>query len=249
MRAYPSRVVGVSHEGRAEYIAQSVFEGDALTLVREPQNPHDPDAVSVSHKGRKIGYIPRTSQWVARSLDEGDTHEVQVQEFILDDNDALVGLSILITITKDGDAPAPVTIVQPVPPKEPAAPERPAKPRASGGCLPMALAAIVIVIGLFVLVPAPVNKPIADFCKTKPTEWKGILPSWQANGVITALEPGRVTVEDRLWEGITHQAKVSIGLAAYCSDANSQGRATVFIRGNRDGKIRASVSDGHYSAY
>ena len=34
-------------------------EGDALTLVPEPGNPHDPNAVRVEWRGRKLGYVPR----------------------------------------------------------------------------------------------------------------------------------------------------------------------------------------------
>jgi hypothetical protein len=34
-------------------------EGDALTLVAEPGNPHDPNAVRVEWRGHKLGYVPR----------------------------------------------------------------------------------------------------------------------------------------------------------------------------------------------
>lgn len=33
--------------------------GDALELRREPDNPHDPNAVRVEWRGRKLGYVPR----------------------------------------------------------------------------------------------------------------------------------------------------------------------------------------------
>ena len=33
--------------------------GDALELVPEPDNPHDPSAVRVEWRGRKLGYVPR----------------------------------------------------------------------------------------------------------------------------------------------------------------------------------------------
>ncbi len=33
--------------------------GDALELVPEPANPHDPNAVRVEWHGRKLGYVPR----------------------------------------------------------------------------------------------------------------------------------------------------------------------------------------------
>jgi len=33
--------------------------GDALGLEREPDNPHDPNAIAVTWRGRKLGYVPR----------------------------------------------------------------------------------------------------------------------------------------------------------------------------------------------
>jgi len=46
--------------------------GDVLTLVREPDNPHDARAVRVDWRGRKLGYVPRRENAdVARMLDNG----------------------------------------------------------------------------------------------------------------------------------------------------------------------------------
>jgi len=46
--------------------------GDALTLVREPDNPHDARAVRVEWQGHKIGYVPRRENAdVARFMDGG----------------------------------------------------------------------------------------------------------------------------------------------------------------------------------
>ena len=47
-------------------------EGDALTLVREPDNPYDAKAVRVEWRGHKIGYVPRRENAdVARFMDKG----------------------------------------------------------------------------------------------------------------------------------------------------------------------------------
>jgi hypothetical protein len=47
--------------------------GDALTLVREPDNPHDARAVRVEWRGYKIGYVPRRENAdVARLMDGGE---------------------------------------------------------------------------------------------------------------------------------------------------------------------------------
>lgn len=47
--------------------------GDALTLVREPDNPHDARAVRVEWRGAQLGYLPRAeNQAVADAMDRGE---------------------------------------------------------------------------------------------------------------------------------------------------------------------------------
>jgi len=47
--------------------------GDALALIREPDNLHDPLAVRVEWNGHKLGYVPRKeNEAVARQLDRGN---------------------------------------------------------------------------------------------------------------------------------------------------------------------------------
>jgi hypothetical protein len=47
--------------------------GEPLTLVREPENPHDPLAVRLDWQGRKLGYLPRNENAeIARLLDAGE---------------------------------------------------------------------------------------------------------------------------------------------------------------------------------
>jgi len=47
--------------------------GDALTLIREPDNAHDVKAVRVEWHGQKIGYVPRRDNTdVARFMDGGE---------------------------------------------------------------------------------------------------------------------------------------------------------------------------------
>jgi hypothetical protein len=47
--------------------------GDVLTLVRERDNPHDANAVSVAWRGQKLGYVPRRENaLLAWSLDRGE---------------------------------------------------------------------------------------------------------------------------------------------------------------------------------
>lgn len=48
--------------------------GDTLTLVREPDNPHDANAVRVEWRGQMLGYLPRAeNRAVAAEMDRGGT--------------------------------------------------------------------------------------------------------------------------------------------------------------------------------
>jgi HIRAN domain len=65
------------HEGKQLWKALKV--GDALTLVREPDNPHDPRAVRVDWNGHVLGYVPRAeNEAVARQLDRGNRLEARI---------------------------------------------------------------------------------------------------------------------------------------------------------------------------
>ena len=58
--------------GEAAEVWAFLREGDALQLVREPDNPHDPNAVRVDWQGRRLGYVPRRENAaVAWGLDRG----------------------------------------------------------------------------------------------------------------------------------------------------------------------------------
>ncbi|MFN3545375.1 MAG: HIRAN domain-containing protein [Thiobacillus sp.] len=65
------------HAGKAVWPQLKV--GDALTLVREPDNPHDPRAVRVEWQGRKLGYVPRRENAdVARLMDRGQALSARI---------------------------------------------------------------------------------------------------------------------------------------------------------------------------
>jgi len=53
--------------------------GDTLVLVREPQNPHDSNAVRVEWKGQALGYVPRRDNTdVARQMDRGEKLQARI---------------------------------------------------------------------------------------------------------------------------------------------------------------------------
>ena len=45
--------------GEAAAVMPLMQAGDSLELVLEQDNPHDPNAVRVEWRGRKLGYVPR----------------------------------------------------------------------------------------------------------------------------------------------------------------------------------------------
>jgi hypothetical protein len=56
-----------------------IHEGDALVLVREPDNAYDAHAVRVEWHGVKLGYVPRRDNTaVARMLDNGTAMNARI---------------------------------------------------------------------------------------------------------------------------------------------------------------------------
>jgi hypothetical protein len=78
MLVQSSPLAGFSHyEAKANFDAIKV--GDELTLIREPDNPHDVYAVRVEWRGVKLGYLPRSeNRAVANEMDRGGKIEARV---------------------------------------------------------------------------------------------------------------------------------------------------------------------------
>jgi len=69
--------------GLRHYEAKAVWDrlqtGDALELVREPANIHDPNAVRVDWDGHVLGYLPQSDNTdVARQLDRGQALKARI---------------------------------------------------------------------------------------------------------------------------------------------------------------------------
>jgi hypothetical protein len=62
-----SRLAGFSHHA-APALWPALHAGTSLNLTAEEDNPHDPQAVAVYWRGRKLGYLPRTENLVAARL-------------------------------------------------------------------------------------------------------------------------------------------------------------------------------------
>ena len=82
-------VVGTGFEGRAKIIRKHCFETMDVRLRREPDNPHDPNAVSVwvevpgffGSKQKQIGYLKRNhAERIANVLDKNYRLWAQIDE-------------------------------------------------------------------------------------------------------------------------------------------------------------------------
>ena len=63
--------------------------GDRLELVREPDNPHDTNAVRVEWRGRKLGYVPRRQNAaLAWGLERGTLLRARVSRLVEHPNPA-----------------------------------------------------------------------------------------------------------------------------------------------------------------
>lgn len=66
-------VAGTTHIENIETIGSTLHEGDKLVFYREPDNPHDPQAIRIETiKGEKIGYVPQQDNVIfSRLMDAG----------------------------------------------------------------------------------------------------------------------------------------------------------------------------------
>ena len=69
--------------GFVYYDGQAVWDrmkmGDRLTLVREPANPHDTNAIRLEWQGHMLGYLPRRENAdLARQMDLGARPEARI---------------------------------------------------------------------------------------------------------------------------------------------------------------------------
>jgi len=66
-------VAGTSHINEIEKLTRCLKTGDKLEFFREPDNPHDSQAIVIRNlSGTKIGYIPKSDNIVfSRLMDAG----------------------------------------------------------------------------------------------------------------------------------------------------------------------------------
>jgi hypothetical protein len=83
-----SALAGFRYHAAAE-LWSDLGVGDALELVREPANVHDQNAVSLSWRGRKLGYVPRRDNAaLAWALDRGQPVRARISRLTQHPNPA-----------------------------------------------------------------------------------------------------------------------------------------------------------------
>jgi len=76
-----TKAVGVTFEGRQSTLA-ILNRGERLSLAREPQNPHDPNAIALfTNEGQQVGYLKRElARHLAPLIDSGVEYEASVSD-------------------------------------------------------------------------------------------------------------------------------------------------------------------------
>jgi hypothetical protein len=73
-----SPLAGSQYHALADVVNQ-IRIGDALTLRRVPDNPHDRNAIEVLWQGHILGFVPRReNSAVARAMDRGEPLEARI---------------------------------------------------------------------------------------------------------------------------------------------------------------------------
>jgi single-stranded-DNA-specific exonuclease len=89
-----TKIVGVSFEGRQAVVAGLVADMP-LELVREPGNPHDPNAIAVRYGTLQLGYLRRPiAKHLAPNVDAGDRYSASVGSVTGGGQDKHIGVNI-----------------------------------------------------------------------------------------------------------------------------------------------------------
>ena len=99
---FHTKAVGVTFESRQGYVARLV-EGDVLRVVREPNNPNDPNAVAlIDREGCRIGYLKRfIAAAIAPRIDRGAIYRAVVEGVTGGSDGRPFGVNVLVT--SEGD--------------------------------------------------------------------------------------------------------------------------------------------------
>ena len=99
------RVAGVAGAGRHHADAlqsDSAAPGNRLELRRDPDNPHDPNAIAVDAGGEQVGWVPReVAETLAPELDAGRPWAaVVLREQRASPRDPRTGITVLLAAAR-----------------------------------------------------------------------------------------------------------------------------------------------------
>jgi len=106
VKSYHSNVVGLTYEGRGEFIQRNIAPGALLTLEHEPSNEYDRNAIAVLYGRQKIGYAPARSRWILERLLAGDIQEIVAGDLEYDEFGLAAVLPIEIRTVEQLRAPS-----------------------------------------------------------------------------------------------------------------------------------------------
>ncbi len=97
VRTIRTKVYGISNYQAA---AESVRAGDELTLCREPENKHDPNAIGiVTRRGQLLGYINRDiAEDLSPKIDDGRLGGICIASDITGGGERTTGVNLLLVV-------------------------------------------------------------------------------------------------------------------------------------------------------
>ena len=105
---------GSNTENRQRIIAEllrkgSLEENAGLDLVREPENPYDPNAIAViAPDGRQVGFLPQdVAQTVSPNMENGKHYRAYVASVTGGNADSFYGINLKIVCTTEYDEEQP----------------------------------------------------------------------------------------------------------------------------------------------
>jgi single-stranded-DNA-specific exonuclease len=102
--SFHTKLAGVTFEGRQE-VAARLVPGASLRAVRQPDNPHDPNAIALhdSH-GTQVGFFNRRlAGALASVIDAGVEYDVEVTDVTGGDGGRAFGVNVLVTRRPDAN--------------------------------------------------------------------------------------------------------------------------------------------------
>lgn len=118
------------------------------------------------------------------------------------------------------------------------------------GCLgPLALL-VLVVIGISLIGSSgnrnsSVVSEVAATCRAQRADLAAYLRKATELGFY--LRGARHQVDEASWAALSHDQKVNLAIAAFCTDMAPDGTGTMLLYGLHDGKVKASMIDGNYS--